>query len=233
MAEQPRSASYEATIQSIMARLAGLPGIHNPERLLAANQAAAALNREGYTDSSSYQQDATDAAGNVTYRLVRGLDGRLYRQRFRQTNAQFAAQGTAGSSFAQRAMKDDKRELDTARESAIQGFQAGQSANVSQQAGEYRDYSDQLGGANAEYADWRAQQPVALPSPIAVEPSVTPVPSVGAPPVGSGINSATQQRLALPGGPDQLPLSSIGPDQPGARRKPKPLTFWGGSFLRR
>jgi hypothetical protein len=189
MAELPRSASHEAAIQSLIARLTGQSAIWNPRRLLGATETAASLNREGFTDNTTFQEGARDQAGNVTYRLVRGLDGRLYRQRFRQTNAAFNAQGTAESSFADRAQREGKRELDTARESTIRGFEAGQASTFGQQAEEYRGYADQLGGANAQYADWRAQQPVAYEAPIGFEPSVTPEPSIGAPHPGSGTPS--------------------------------------------
>jgi hypothetical protein len=189
MAELPRSATHEAAIQSILARLVGLPGIFNPGRTLAATEAAAGLNREGFTDNTTFQEAARDQAGNITYRLVRGLDGRLYRQRFRQTNAAFNAQGMQESSFNQRAQREGRRELDTARESAIRGFEAGQASTFTQQADQYRDYADQLGGANAQYADWRASQPVSYEAPVSFEPSVTPEPSIGAPHPGSGTPS--------------------------------------------
>ena len=189
MADLPRSASYEAAIQNILQQMATLPLTYNLQRRQGMYEGAAALNREGYTDATDVAQDATDPQGNITYRLVRGLDGRLYRQRFRQTNAAAAASGTYGSSFNQRDLREGKHELDTARESAIRGYEAGQQSLTLQQAGQYRDYASSLGGANAEYADWRAQQPVALPADPAPMPSVTPNASVGAPLPGSGVNS--------------------------------------------
>lgn len=184
----PRSASYEATIESILRGLANLPAIFNPQRRLSAYDAAAALEREGLTEGTTVAQAANDQAGNVTYRLVRGLDGRLYRQRFRQTNNAMAASGTLQSSFTGRQLKDEKRELDTAANAAISGFERGQAESFAKQSEAWRGGAEGLGETRGAYADWQAQQPVAIATPP--EPTLaTPQPSIGAPHAGSGVGS--------------------------------------------
>jgi hypothetical protein len=188
VAEIPRSAGYEASIDSILRGLGILPTLYNPQRRELAYTAAADLNRKGLTDNTTVDTAATDAAGNITYRLVRGLDGTLYKQAFRQTEAAMNAAGTLESSFTEDRLRDSKRELDTARESAIQGFQAGQSSITNQQADEWRKNADSLNQTRGDYADWQSQQPVALP-PEQVTPLAPPAASIGAPHAGSGVVS--------------------------------------------
>lgn len=188
MAENPRSASYEASIDSILRGLGILPTLYNPQRRELAYTTAAGLNEQGLTDNTTVDTAGTDAAGNVTYRLVRGLDGRLYKQAFRQTASAMNAAGTLQSSFTEDRLREDKRGLDSAANAAIQGFQAGQSSITNQQADEWRKNAESLQQTRGDYADWQAQQPVALPAEQ-VTPLVAPAPSIGAPQPGSGVAS--------------------------------------------
>lgn len=173
----PESAALAAQIQSLQAFLAGLPAAYNPQRRSLAYETAAGLNEQGYYDNALPQE--TNEGGNLVYRIVRGPDGRIYRQAFRQNVNEANARGTLYSSFTDKAQREDKRGLDIDRERILRGFGTQQADLFTQQAQAYGQTASELGQARGSYADWQAQQPVALPepAPMPAAPSMPGAPS--------------------------------------------------------
>lgn len=178
----PVSAGYQARIDLANTGLAGLPGIFNPRRRSLAYDTAADLNEGGYFEG--LEPEEVREGGNVTYRLVRGRDGRLYMQAYRQTSQQFNERGTFYSSFHQRAQREQRASLDAARNAIMRQFGQQQAGLTGDQAGEERRLRGELATTRGEYADWQASQPVAPPPPA---PAAAPGPG-GAP--GGGVSGA-------------------------------------------
>jgi len=157
----PVSAGYQARIDRMNAGIDGLPGQFNPRRRSAAFDTAAGLNESGYFRGITPEE--TNTGGNLTYKLVRGADGRLYQQAFR-ANAQAANnRGTFYSSFTERAQSDSRSQLDAARNAILRQFGSGQADLTGQQAAADAQYRGDLGTTRGEYADWQAAQPVPTP----------------------------------------------------------------------
>ena len=177
----PVSAGYQARIDRMNAGIDGLPGQFNPRRRSAAFDTAAGLNESGYFRGITPEETSTD--GNLTYKLVRGADGRLYQQAFR-ANAQAANnRGTFYSSFTERAQSDSRSQLDAARNAILRQFGSGQADLTGQQAAADAQYRGDLGTARGEYADWQAAQPV--PTPAAPAGGASPGDPSAAQPVAS------------------------------------------------
>ena len=172
----PVSAGFQAQIDQILAGLTGLPGQFNPRRRASAYDAAASLNEQGY--SSDAMPEEVSADGSVTYRIVRGQDGRLYQQAFRQNANQANARGTYFSSFTERAQQDSRRQLDAARNAILRQADSQQQSLTSDQLARDQDMRGNLGTLRGQYSDWQAAQPV--PTPQAPEPpppaAATPAP---------------------------------------------------------
>lgn len=227
----PQSASFEAQIQNILTGLAGLPAAYNPERRSAAYGAAAGLGAAGYSDAPGVEEAGRDVAGNIAYRLVRGPDGALYRQAYRNIEAGQAGRGTLHSSFTRRQLGGQKRELDLAREQAVRDFEFGQAGSFQRQAADWTQGANALGVARGEYRDWQAQQPVALDRPVeTVETPGTPMPIPAAAP--SAISGSTPKPRVINVGQIESPhqASSLALQNPGYRlRKRGPKA--GGTYV--
>lgn len=157
----PVSAGFQSRIDLANQGIAGLPGLFNPRRRSLAFDTAAQLNEAGYTRDLMPEEVAED--GNLVYRLARAPDGRLYMQAYRQVGQQHSARGTFWSSFNQRDQVAQRRQLDAARNAIMRQFAQSQQGLTDQQADELRRMSGERAQAQADYADWQAQQPVAPP----------------------------------------------------------------------
>lgn len=175
----PVSAGYQARIGQLETGLAGLPSIFNPQRRSLAFGTAAGLNESGLTYGLTPEESNDE--GNLTYRLVRGADGRLYSQAHRSIGTQYGAKGSFFSSYHQRAQRDARRDLDTQRNAAIRGFGTAQEGIQAQQAAEDRRLRGDLGTARGEYADWQGPQPVPDPGAPAAPAAPTQTSTPGAP----------------------------------------------------
>lgn len=174
----PVSAGQQARIDTINTGIAGLPSIFNPKRRSLAYETAAGLNESGLLQGANVEE--VNEGGNIVYRLVRGPDGRLYSQAFRQINAAQADRGAFYSSANVRGQREARRELDTRVNQAFRGFGAAQQDLTDQQAAEDRRLRGELGVARGEYADWQAAQPVPDPgadaaAAAAAGPAAVPV----------------------------------------------------------
>lgn len=178
----PVSAGQQARIDTINAGIAGLPGTFNPRRRTLAFDTAASMNEQGLTWGAT--PDQQEEGGSIVWRIVRGQDGRLYRQAFRQNAAQFSARGTFDSSFYQRAQRDDRRDLDAARNAIMRQFGNQQADLTGQQLAEDQRLRGDLAQARGEYADWQAQQQVPTPSAPAA-PVAGPAPAAAPGAVGA------------------------------------------------
>jgi len=172
----PVSAGQQAGIDQLQGRLDTLPSIYNPRRRTLAYDTAATLGEQGYDRGATPTE--INQNGTVVYKLVRGADGRLYQQAYRQTNQAHNARGTFYSSFNVRDQQDQRRQLDAAR-NAIERQMANQQTSLTeQQASDDAGFRGDLATRRGEYADWQAAQTAPDPgAPAAPAAAVAPAPA--------------------------------------------------------
>lgn len=200
----PVSAGQQAAIDALVARLGLLPGIYNTRRKDAAANTVASL--ADYSDTAHMEEQAPDAEGKITYRIVTGADGKLYRQAFAQTRDSFNSRGLLGSSFDMKARRDAKQALDTRMTDILRGYDQTVGGLRDQQTQETTQTSWDLSKARGDYADWQAQQPASVAASMAPPPAVQtaapitpggPQPVRAAPkPIGQALGAGLPKALA-------------------------------------
>lgn len=171
IAPPPTDPNRQSAIDSLIAWLASLPGTYNTRRKDLAAETSTGLVESGLFDSANYE-GTTGEGGNITYRIVVGPNGRLYRQAFSSARDSFNARGLLGSSFMQRAQREGKQALDVGVAQGLRGFDKSQGALGEQQSADVLRGQQDISGKRTEYGDWQRAQPVAAP---ALPPAPNPV----------------------------------------------------------
>lgn len=175
----PTDPNREAAIQAIINRLAALPGIYNTQRKDLAANTVAGLVEGGLLDSASFAEQPGEG-GNITYKLVVGPNGRLYRQAFTGARDSFNAHGLLNSSFMRRAQADSQRDLDTRLAQATRGYDQASRGITDAQRQETQGLEGDLTRGRTEYGDWQRGQPAPFSATQALaQPVNTTAPDTG------------------------------------------------------
>ena len=116
----PDPTKSDPTLESIAAQIAGLPGLYNPQRAIAAAQTAAQL--ADYSDTPITSTAVAAPGGDTAYQLKLGADGRLYREGAASDIYGAASTGDVGSSGLANALADTHRNLDLQAQQILQGW---------------------------------------------------------------------------------------------------------------
>lgn len=172
----PVSYGQEAGIQSIQDRLNAQTGIYNPQRQALYTEGARGLTDQGYFDVATPGVTGTAADGSVSYGVTGSAEGRLFRDSRMGVQNAANARGAFYSSARRNAEALGQKQLSDARDAILRGLAANQDTITANQASSVTDLRGQLGTAQGDYADWRAQQVV--PAPPA-SPSAAPAAAGG------------------------------------------------------
>lgn len=221
----PASLGMQTGINNIQKQIDALPGFFNTQRRVNATEGATGLVESGLLDSATTQEQAGEG-GNVTYRIIVGPDGRLYRQAYANARDNFNARGLLGSSFMRHQQRDSREALNTQVAQTVRNIDSRQTGITGQQTTQTNDLLGQKAQASADYTDWQRQQPAPPtgPPPIMQTNTATPVTPGGPQPharpattpkrgrtLGAGAGRAFDTTIRTP------TARSLGPSKPATR----------------
>ena len=213
-AAAPVSFGQQAGIDSITGRIAAAPDVYNPQRLALYTEGGRSLTDQGFFDTAQVDVASQAADGSTSYRIVKGPDGRLYREADSGINASANARGMLFSSAAREQRAAAARDLNNDRERFLTGLSSRQDAITGQQTETVTGLRGDLSQAQGDYADWRASQPVPVPPEAPAAPT-SAAPKTPAGPAGPNNPRAT---IRLPGPPPPPAPPKVTHRRVGSRR---------------
>lgn len=182
----PTSLSQQTAIDQVLANIRALPSLYNPQQLSLASNTAADLVGQGYFDNATPTADVhpidmaipaaeRPTAPDITYRIVQGTDGRLYRQAYASITGGAAAHGAGYGSQTEANLAGAQQQLNAARDAILRNYQTSSSGLLTQEGQDLQGYQQDLAGKRAGYAEWQAGQSVPAIAPPA-RPGITVTP---------------------------------------------------------
>lgn len=241
----PTDVGRQLAIDQILNRMRALPSLYNPQRSGLAANTAADLVGQGYFDNATTEEttapidagisaDQRPTAPDVTYRIVQGQDGRLYRQAYAQLGSAAASHGAYFGSQNEANIADAQRQLNASRDAVIRNYGEQSSALTRAEGAEYQGLQSDLTGARSSYADWKAAQPVPVPAepvrPAApvVPQGMAPLRSISVPPAATAVQSGVQ-KVTSTILPQLQRLATMSYPKPVVQ--PTRIRRWGGGFI--
>lgn len=157
----------------------------------------------GLTDSGLLERSGTAVAGqanagfpdapdlnNITYRIIVGPEGRLYRQAYATINGSAAQRGAGYGSGTTNARRQATTDLNNQVNQRLRGFSGQQDASLQQEAGALGSLGASIAGVRSEQAATLA----ATPAPPTVAAAPTPAPVV----INPAVAAAKIRKLTQP-----------------------------------
>lgn len=187
-------------IESYLAQGRGAVASGNAGRLALGTNTAFGLTDSGLLERSRAEQAGSANAGfadapdlnNITYRIIQGPEGRLYRQAYASIAASGAARGAGYGSGQTNAQEAARGQLNAQRNATMRGFDASQNQSLFDQSKGLGQIAQNIANVRAEQAATAAAIPV--PEPVAVTTPASPTA-----PATAGISTATAMGIKKAG----------------------------------
>ncbi len=175
-APAPYALPVDPRIEALLMQGRGAVTAGNAGRMALGTNTAFGLTDSGLLERSGAEVRDTQNAGfseapdlnNVTYRVIVGPEGRLYRQAYAAIDASAASRGAAYSSARDNAQTDQRRSLDQSLNATLRGFDASQNKSLIDQGKGLDDIAGGIADVRFEQASTQAELPVPEPTPTPV-----------------------------------------------------------------
>lgn len=187
-------------IESYLMQGRGAVAGGNAGRLALGTNTAFGLTDSGLLERSRAEQAGSANAGfadapdlnNITYRIIQGPEGRLYRQAYASIAASGAARGAGYGSGQTNAQEQARGQLNAQRNATMRGFDASQNQSLF-------DQSKGLGQIAQNIADVRAEQAATAAAVPVPEPVAVPTPASPTAPAAPGAAKKVMTAKKIPG----------------------------------
>jgi len=190
----PYALPVDPRIESLLMQGRGAVTAGNAGRMALGTNTAFGLTDSGLLERSGAEVRDTRPAGfaeapdlnNVTYRIIIGPEGRLYRQAYAAIDAGAASRGMGYSSARTNARGEQKKSLDQSVNSTLRGFDSSQNQSLIDQG----KGLDAIAGGIADVRFEQAATQAALPVPETI-----PTPAVSTPASPNATTAAPRPRV--------------------------------------
>lgn len=201
-ATPPVTLPVDPRIENYLMQGRGAVDAANAGRLALGTNTAFGLTDSGLLERSGTQVAGTASAGfadapdlnNITYRVIVGPEGRLYRQAFASIDASAAQRGAAYSSARDNQQAASQQALDNQLNAALRAFNDRQNSSLATEA-------SGLGQIGQNIAQVRAEQAATLagtPAPAATTPTPTGAVPGATKPAGTTVLPTVKKKV-IPG----------------------------------